>query len=70
MASKYIKEFPLPDPFPNIFKNLTKEILRDQPENIIHYAACYFHALDSQVPFVYDPKFKFQVQAQAQQAQP
>ena len=69
MASRYIQEFPIPNDFTSIFKNLTKEILRDQPANILHYAACYFHALDQGVSFNYNPDFKFEG-ARAPEADP
>ena len=59
MASRYIQEFPIPNDFTSIFKNFTKEVLRDQPANITHYAACYFYALDQQQSFKYDTSFRF-----------
>ena len=51
MASKYIQQFPVPDEFPQIFHDFAREILRDQPKNIIEYGYLYFKALD-EVSFV------------------
>jgi hypothetical protein len=42
MASRYIQKYPVLNDFPLILKNLSREILRDQPTNIIEYAAKYF----------------------------
>ena len=46
MASRYIQKYPIPNDFPLILKNFSREILRDQPTNIIEYAANYFEALE------------------------
>lgn len=45
MASKYIQKFPIPDKFPEILHDLSKEILRYQPQNIIEFCALYFKCL-------------------------
>ena len=45
MASNYIQKYPIPQDFPTILKNFTREILRDQPANVIEYSAKYFEAL-------------------------
>ena len=42
MASKYIQKFPVPQNFPEILHDLSKEILRNQPEDIIEFCALYF----------------------------
>jgi len=49
MASKYLQQFPVPDPFPKIFHDFAREILRDQPRNIIEYGYMYFKALEEVV---------------------
>ena len=46
MASKFLKKHTVPNEFPEILSNLTKEILREQPEDIIHFAACYFEHIN------------------------
>lgn len=53
MASRYIQKYPIPEGFPLILKNFSREILRDQPANIIEYAAKYFEALEKGQPFKY-----------------
>lgn len=46
MASKFLKKHTVPKDFPEVLSNLTKEILREQPEDITHFAACYFEHLN------------------------
>jgi hypothetical protein len=46
MASKYLQKFPVPEGFPEILHDFTREILRDQPDDIIAYAAEYFASLN------------------------
>ena len=57
MASRYIQKYPIPQDFPSILKNFSREILRDQPTNIIEYAANYFEALESGKSFKYESAF-------------
>ncbi len=45
MASKYIQKFPIPEGVPDILHNLTKEILRYQPDSINEFCALYFKCL-------------------------
>jgi hypothetical protein len=42
---KYAKDFQIPAEFPEILRNLTREILRDQPKDINKYAMEYFEKL-------------------------
>ena len=42
---KYTKDFQIPAEFPEILRNLTREILRDQPKDINKYAFEYFEKL-------------------------
>jgi len=44
MASKYQKAFSLPTDFPDTLREFTREVLRDQPEDINKYAYEYFMA--------------------------
>ena len=46
MASKYLQKYPVPSGFQEVLADLTREILRDQPTNIIEYAAKYFEMLE------------------------
>lgn len=45
MASKYIQKFPTPDGFPEILSDLAKEVLRNQPADILEFCALYFKCL-------------------------
>lgn len=45
MASKYIQKFPVPEGFPEILHDLAKEILRNQPADILEFSALYFKCL-------------------------
>lgn len=42
MASKYLQKFPVPSGFQDVLSDFTREVLRDQPYNVIEYAAKYF----------------------------
>lgn len=42
MASKYIQKFEIPNDLPKILHDLTKEVLRYQPDDIIEFCALYF----------------------------
>ena len=42
MVSKYNKEFKVPKDFPSVLKAFTREVLRNQPENIYEFGASYF----------------------------
>ena len=45
---KYAKDFQIPAEFPEVLRNLTREILRDQPKDINKYAMEYFEKLKQQ----------------------
>jgi len=42
MSHKYQKQFAIPDAFPQVLKDFTREILRNQPENIYEFGYNYF----------------------------
>lgn len=44
MASKYLQKFPVPDNFYEILHDFAREIIRDQPEDILEYGSDYFEA--------------------------
>lgn len=56
MASKYIQKFPIPNGFPEILNDFSKEILRYQPENIIEFSALYFKCLQEGKELDYQKK--------------
>ncbi len=41
-TNKYTCQLDIPAQFPMVLKDLTREILREQPENIYQFAALYF----------------------------
>lgn len=45
MASKYIQKFPVPEGFSEILHDLAKEILRNQPADILDFSALYFKCM-------------------------
>ena len=44
--------------FKDIVHDFAREVLRDQPKDIVHYAAEYFKALDEGIPFEYGGEMK------------
>ena len=42
MASAYQKEFVMPEEFPATLRDFTREVLRDQPEDVAKYGYEYF----------------------------
>ncbi len=58
MASKYIQKFPVPEGFSEILHDLTKEILRNQPDDIIEFSVQYFKCLQEGLVLDYQKKGK------------
>ena len=56
MASKYIKKFKVPNSFEDILSDFTKEILRNQPKDIIEFGIEYFKGLETNAKFDYKNK--------------
>jgi hypothetical protein len=54
MASKYRKRYTVPDGFNQILEDLSREILREQPRNIVHFAASYFKSKAKGEPFIWE----------------
>jgi len=50
MSSKFAKQYQVPPEFPDILKDFTREVLRNQPENINEFAAKYFDCLAAGLP--------------------
>eukprot|EP00825_Cyclidium_porcatum_P035275 TRINITY_DN36_c0_g2_i6.p1 TRINITY_DN36_c0_g2~~TRINITY_DN36_c0_g2_i6.p1 ORF type:complete len:406 (+),score=143.03 TRINITY_DN36_c0_g2_i6:332-1549(+) len=57
MASKYLQQFPIPDQFPEILHDFTREILRAQPDDIIDFAAQYFDHKSKGTEFKFQSKY-------------
>lgn len=56
MASKYLQKYPVPAGFEQVLHDFAREVLRDQPDNIIEYAASYFEMLEQGKKFEYESK--------------
>ena len=50
MASRYRKKFALPEDFMEILESYSREVLRDQPIDIIEFSYLYFKALEEVSP--------------------
>lgn len=46
MASKYLQKFPVPKGFQEVLHDFSREVLREQPGDIIKFAAVYFKAME------------------------
>lgn len=46
MASKYRKKFSLPENFYPILEDYSREVLRDQPIDIVEFSYLYFKAME------------------------
>lgn len=57
MASKYLQKFPIPAGFQEVLSDFTREVLRDQPSNIIEYAAHYFEMLEKGKKLEFNSKY-------------
>ena len=66
MASKYLQKYPVPAGFEEILHDFAREVLRDQPENIVEYAASYFEMMEQGKKFDYESKFNVKKQDKKQ----
>lgn len=57
MATKYQQKFPIPEKFYEIIHDFAREVLRDQPEDILEYAAQYFESMRDGTQFQFDSKY-------------
>ena len=46
MASKYRKKFTVPENFQEFLADYTREVLRDQPQDIVEFSYLYFKAME------------------------
>ena len=53
MASRYRKKFALPEDFMEILEGYSREVLRDQPIDIIEFSYLYFKALEEVSPILH-----------------
>ena len=59
MASKYRKKFAMPEGFYQILEDYSREVLRDQPRDIVEYSYLYFKALEEVSPITFNFCFQF-----------
>ncbi|CAD8152590.1 unnamed protein product [Paramecium octaurelia] len=57
MASKYLQKYPVPEGFNQILHDFTREVLRDQPEDIVKYGVDYFECMRDGKEFKFESKF-------------
>ena len=46
MASKYRQKYQLPEGFYNVIEDYSREVLRDQPQDILEFSYLYFKAIE------------------------
>ena len=46
MASKYRKKYALPENFHGVLEDYSREVLRDQPMDILEFSYLYFKAME------------------------
>ena len=46
MASKYRKKYALPENFYNVLEDYSREVLRDQPMDVLEFSYLYFKAIE------------------------
>lgn len=56
MASKYIKKFRVPEGFENLLNDFAREVLRNQPKDILDFGVQYFTALEKKQELDYAQK--------------
>ncbi|CAD8113043.1 unnamed protein product [Paramecium sonneborni] len=57
MASKYLQKYPVPENFHQILHDFTREVLRDQPDDIIQYGMEYFECMRDGKVFNFQSKY-------------
>ncbi|CAD8203393.1 unnamed protein product [Paramecium pentaurelia] len=57
MASKYLQKYPVPEGFHQILHDFSREVLRDQPDDIIKYGADYFESMAQGKEFKFESKY-------------
>ena len=50
MSSKYSNKYPIPEKFPEILHDFSREVLRYMPKDILDFAVQYFYSLEISTP--------------------
>ena len=53
MASKYRQKYTLPSGFYQVLEDYSREVLRDQPQDILEFSYLYFKAIE-EVSYLYE----------------
>ena len=56
MASKYRQKYTLPNNFYQVLEDYSREVLRDQPQDILEFSYLYFKAIEEVSKFILDNK--------------
>ena len=52
MASKYRKKYALPENFYTVIEDYSREVLRDQPMDVVEFSYLYFKAIEEVSKFL------------------
>jgi len=66
MASKYLSKYSVPEGFVDILHELTREVLRAQPDDILEFAANFFEHKAQGKEYYYESRANVQRQADAE----
>ena len=55
MASRYLDLFKVPNGFPEILHDFSRDLIEARPDDLLEYAAQYFEAMRDGIAFVYEP---------------
>lgn len=53
MSSKFSNKYPIPEKFPEILHDFSREVLRYMPKDILDFAIQYFYSLETSTPLNY-----------------
>ena len=53
MSSKFSNKYPIPEKFPEILHDFSREVLRYMPKDILDFSVQYFYSLETGTPLNY-----------------
>ena len=53
MSSKFSNKYPIPEKFPEILHDFSREVLRYMPKDILDFSIQYFYSLETNIPLNY-----------------
>ena len=57
MASKYLQNYSCPEGFEDLLHDYIKEVLRNQPEDLIEFSALYFKCVQEVYIYLFSKKY-------------